>query len=155
MTAPHTLPPALDGVLDAVALLLTQSRLGEEVSATRATVKDIRVRIAGLFHDVVSVCNATALHELDSLLDERLANLRRICADGAATAVQDHADYCIREVRVCFEMARQVCRQHDAVELRQHLLADIPILRPFDYLATRRSDQQASAESTATVTTSS
>ena len=138
---------AVDGLVDSVTLLLTQVRMGEGLHVLQNTVKDVRHRIAQLFNDFVAVCDERRLTTLEQLLTGRFVQCRKSCADDAALTAE-HMEYCIREVMVCFELARQICLQHDSVETRQFLLADLPILRPFDYPTN-------SAVSTATVTTSS
>lgn len=148
-----TLPTdALEGLTDAVALLLTQARRQEGLGPMQQTVADIRARVTQLFRDYIGACDLPTLQSLEEDLRLRLSQRRQLCIDGATSALRDHADYCLREVLVCFELARQICCQHEAVEIRQRLLADLPILRPFDYFW---SGPAGAAASTATVTTSS
>lgn len=129
----HIPHEAIDGLTDAITLLFTQARLGNPLPVLQQTVRDVRHRIAQLFHEYVAICDIDALAEVETTLSERLVRSQHLCVDGAATIIRDHAEYCLREVMVCFELARQICTQHAAVATRQHLLADLPILRPFDY----------------------
>ncbi|MBI2345524.1 MAG: hypothetical protein HYV03_01245 [Deltaproteobacteria bacterium] len=147
---------AADGLTDAVALLWTQSRMGEGLPQLQETVRDIRARLAQLLHDAVAIATPEALLAFRADLRAGLERHGTTCLNGAEPSLKEHFDYCLREILVCLELAGQICAQHPATETRRRLLADLPILRPFEYPpgALNYADD-ASAESTATVTISS
>lgn len=124
---------SLDGLIDAVALLLTQVRMGEGLGLLQRTVKDIRCRLGKLLHDSVSANSVEHLAAIEKVLADRLAECRKLSVHSPSEELNEHIDYCLREIMVCFELARQICAEHNEVETRQQLLDDIPILRPFDY----------------------
>lgn len=125
----------LDALVDAVALLLTQSRLGEELAVIQRTVQDIRGQITTIFRETIAEGDLDELKAIEQSLKSRLDEVYRTCCDERNPALRDHVEYCLREVLVCFELARQVCTQHTAPDIRYRLLADLPILRPFDYFS--------------------
>ncbi|MBI4367534.1 MAG: hypothetical protein HY543_12025 [Deltaproteobacteria bacterium] len=124
---------AVDGIIDAVALLFTQTRMGEPIPLVQRTVQDIRRRLAQLFHGYVATAGVEGLHDLEHYFRGRLHEARHGASEGVAAETLEQLEYCFNEVMVCFELARQVCSQQEAVEIRQYLLADLPLLRPFDY----------------------
>lgn len=130
---PEPLEIAIHGLVDAMTLLFTQARLGEDLPLMQRTVQAVRHRIAQLFQEYIAACELPEIQVIEKRLTERLGQMRSLCTDGGDTTLRDHVEYCLREILVCFELAKQICSQHSGTRTRQLLLADLPILRPFDY----------------------
>ncbi len=127
-------------LLDATALLITQSRLNTPLEDRQQTLRHLRKLIAQTILDIFQ--KRIAIDSIRDSLERGLSRVRRDCLSGITAEQIDYAEYCLREIRIAFELAVQVMEEYRNDEtVAQIMLRDLPIFRPFDYGVQQISDQ--------------
>lgn len=149
-TSPSALSIAVQQLGDALTLLITQHRLSVAIPERQATVRSLRT----LTTQLLAAAVATGAQDLKALrrhLETALATVASNCRPGASAEEQEYLGYCLKELRLTFELADQITAEyHTRPEIARTLIDDLPIFRPFDYggVATLGSAPQSDADAT-------
>ncbi len=122
----------LQKLFDAVALLLSQFRLEIALLDRQRTIRHIRAVISSIIQEYL----AHGPSDLRLLRSQVEKGLDRVHKESPATHPEheEYMTYCLREVRLAFELADQIYTEYKTqTDVALALIHDLPILRPFDY----------------------
>lgn len=120
-------------LLEMFEFYLSERELGKSIEELSQSVKDMRLIISRTLIDQFLSLDTEEEDKFCKVLAQMLADrAAEIPDDGEAD--RDYFSYCIGEILVSFEYAREIKEAYADDPVFQKMLAlDIPILRPFDY----------------------